>query len=610
MVEQKGRNTVWLVVLLGVSGGILLAVLFGMLVLRYREVEQHLDRMLSESLTAHTVEIGDRAGGLIQNAQATLENANRFLAQSDRRPEKSWVTPALSMFSLGSEPYTYAYLDLSELTGSFWDGETAELVRRVRAGETVVSNIIVPDGQAEPCLDVVQPVSWEGQVVGVLQARMPADALLHQGQQSTFFHSVHSVIAGEDGSIAYGQAPGAAGLEITDLGIQDGLTQTESQVFATAYQENVSGFFFYDPAGGRCYVAWAPVSCNGWRVVQFSQSPNVQIDRNSMIQTVVMLASLMVCALLAVTIWRQRAKLNEERLRYDALAQFKDTLLFEYNCEDDSMEFTSNAMETLDLESPRMEDITKEESSCPIFHPDDLKKVRQCLRDAQNLVQDQIEHDRIRIKNRGGGYSWYRSQYKPIVLPNGRVDRIIGTLTDISLQMDREQELYKQAQQDPLTGLYNRAGVMLINARLEQISRGLLFMLDLDDFKSVNDTYGHAAGDKLLIAIGHVLKDAFRTDDIVARVGGDEFVALLSGSDNESMACLKAQELLDRVKNLKVEGIDREASVSIGISRAPACGRSYESLSAAADKALYQVKKDGKGGFALCWSESPTRKNG
>ena len=62
MVEQKGRNTVWLVVLLGVSGGILLAVLFGMLVLRYREVEQHLDRMLSESLTAHTVEIGDRAG--------------------------------------------------------------------------------------------------------------------------------------------------------------------------------------------------------------------------------------------------------------------------------------------------------------------------------------------------------------------------------------------------------------------------------------------------------------------------------------------------------------------------------------------------------------------
>ena len=147
--------------------------------------------------------------------------------------------------------------------------------------------------------------------------------------------------------------------------------------------------------------------------------------------------------------------------------------------------------------------------------------------------------------------------------------------------------------------MYNRAGVKLINARLEQISRGILFMLDLDDFKSVNDTYGHMAGDRLLTAIGGVLRETFRTDDIVARVGGDEFVAFMSGSDSRVTAEQKGQELLERVRALRVDGVDRRVTVSVGAASAPALGRSYEALSLAADEAMYQVKHSGKGGFIL-----------
>lgn len=215
------------------------------------------------------------------------------------------------------------------------------------------------------------------------------------------------------------------------------------------------------------------------------------------------------------------------------------------------------------------------------------------------MAPNQIEHDRIRMKKRDGTYNWYRTQYKAVPSPDRQSIRLIGTLTDISMQIDREQELRKQAQQDPLTGLYNRAGVKLINARLEQISRGILFMLDLDDFKFVNDTYGHAAGDKLLVAIGRILTETFRTDDIVARVGGDEFVAFLSGSDSRSTAEQKGQELLDRVRALRIEGIDTPASISVGAASAPSHGQTYETLSQAADEALYFVKNSGKGGFHL-----------
>ena len=538
------------------------------------------------------------SGYLIHYAETAMKNANLLLQEEGRAPEKNWAELTVKTFNLVDDRMELSYLDARELAAAPWGQEEPELLRQVQGGETGISGLI-PQPEGEDYLVVLQPVKWEEQVWGVIQAKIYARTLLQQGQHSTFFHSVHSVIAGADGLVVYSTNRAEnVGCSLAELSA--GITEAEKADFSQVYQRLESGSFNYEPPGGRSYAAWAPIGCHGWRVVQFSQSPNVQIERSSMVQTVVMLVSLAVCAVLAAMIWRQRAKLAEEKLRYDALAQFKDTLLFEYDCATDSLEFTSNALETLDLKDARLVGVTQEKNSFPVFHPDEIGKVRRLLRNAENMTSDQIEHDRTRMKRRDGEYSWYRSQYKAVFNPEGQVIRVIGTLTDISTQIVRELELRQQAQQDPLTGLYNRAGVKLIDARLEQISRGILYMLDLDDFKNINDTYGHAAGDKVLIAIGRTLEETFRADDIVARVGGDEFVAFLSGSDNETMAREKAQELLDRVRELRIEGIDHShISVSIGISSAPSHGRTYESLSACADEAMYEIKNSGKGGYAI-----------
>lgn len=589
----------WLAILFTVCGAFLLVSLFGMLLLRYRTVEAELDRMLVESLTAHTVEAGEGAEYLLNYTETALKNANLLLKEERRAPEKSWVDSVVKTFNLVDDRMDLSYLDCGELTGDIWGSQSPELSRQVLAGNMVTSGLISdPEGDAYYVVTLC-PVEWEDSVAGVLQARVDADTLLHQGKHSTFFHNVHSVIAGEDGRVVYGSSPEVAGLALAELGVENDITEADSQAFAAAYQENRTGSFYYDPPGGRCYVAWAQAGRNGWRVVQFSQSPNVQIERSSMVQTVVTLVSLAVCGVLSAMIWRQRARLAAERLRYSTLAEFKDTLIFEYDCRSDGLKFTSNALDTLDLKDIRLEQVTDEEKKFPVFHPDDLENVRRALRGTSSMIPDQIEHDRIRMRRRDGEYTWYRSQYKAVFDAEGRPVRLIGTLTDISAQIDREIELRNQAQQDPLTGVYNRAGVKLINARLEQISRGILFMLDLDDFKSVNDTYGHAAGDRLLTAIGGVLRDTFRTDDIVARVGGDEFVAFLSGSDSRATAEQKGQELLERVRQLRVDGIAAQVTVSVGAAGAPDHGRTYEALSMAADEAMYQVKHHGKGGFLL-----------
>ena len=596
---SKQKNVARMAVVLTVCGALLLIVAVGSLVLRCRTLEFRLNEMYLESLTAHTGEAGEGAGYLIHYGETALKNIDLLIEEESRAPEKGWVAPVVNTFNLVDDRMDLSYLDRRDMEGRIWGSEGPELVRRVLSGEPVVSGLISDQGHESSYVVVAHPVEWDGQVVGALQARMRAETLLHQGKHSTFFHSVHSVIAGEDGRVVYGSSPETAGAGLVDLSADIGITVKEGQALNASYQAAESGSFYYDPAGGRCYVAWGQVGYNGWRIVQFSQSPNVQLERESMVQTVVMLVSLAGCAVLAALVWRQRARLAAEKLRYDTLSEFKDTLIFEYDCRTDSMEFTSNALETLDLKGTRLERVTDGSGCFPVFHPDDIGNVRRALRGTVNMIPDQIEHDRIRMKKRDGEYSWYRSQYKALFSPEGKAIRLIGTLTDISAQIDREQELRHQAQQDPLTDVYNRAGVKLINARLEQISRGILFMLDLDDFKFINDTYGHAAGDKVLVAMGQILKDIFRTDDIVARVGGDEFVAFLSGSDNASMAQEKAQELLDRVRELKLEGIDTQISVSIGIASAPTYGRTFESLSASADEAMYEIKNGGKGGFAL-----------
>lgn len=599
MTDKKRQNSNRMAVLLTVCGGMLLLVLLVMLIVRYRAVEAELDRMLVESLTAHTEEAGEGAGYLIHYAETVLKNTNLFIAGEAKAPEKSWVAPMVQTFNLVDDRMDLRYLDGSDLVSAPWGREDPELLGRILAGEAVVSDILSDSDQNSCYVLAARPVEWDGQVAGALVARMNADTLLQQGKHSTFFHNVHSVIAGEDGRVVYGNSLQTQGLSLIDLGAENGLTRQEGEKFIAAYQENASGSFSYAMGSGRNYTAWAPVSYNGWRIVQFSPSPNVNIERTAMMQTVIMLISLVVCAFLAALMWRQRVRMARERLRYAALAEFKDTLLFEYNCEDDSLEFTSNALDSLEITGVRIEGVTGEGTVLSIFHPEDVGNVRQVLKNAVNMLPDQIEHDRIRLKGRDGSYRWYRSQYKAVFDAENRVVRVIGTLTDISVQIDREQELREQARQDPLTGLYNWAGVKMINARLEQISRGVLFMMDLDDFKSINDNYGHAAGDKLLTAVGRILTETFRTDDIVARVGGDEFVAFLSGSDSRTTAEQKAQELLERVRTLRIEGIDTAASVSIGAASAPTCGRTYEALSAVADEALYQVKNGGKGGFLL-----------
>ena len=178
--------------------------------------------------------------------------------------------------------------------------------------------------------------------------------------------------------------------------------------------------------------------------------------------------------------------------------------------------------------------------------------------------------------------------------------RVVGSflrLRDNTVEQETLQHEIYNATHDGLTKVYNRSGYNLILDRLDVASTFAL-MIDVDDFKDVNDTYGHETGDKVLRRIAGVLRHTFRSDDLVCRIGGDEFVVLMINSDEEQKKLIGPR--IDRINaelSNPEEGIPA-VSVSAGIAYGGHASNAEELLDYA-DKALYETKRRGKNGFTF-----------
>lgn len=164
-----------------------------------------------------------------------------------------------------------------------------------------------------------------------------------------------------------------------------------------------------------------------------------------------------------------------------------------------------------------------------------------------------------------------------------------------------DHELMRQARQDPLTGIANRRTMWDVGERLVAVAlknrRGLgLLMIDVDHFKAINDRFGHGAGDRLLIAIAQTLADTVRRGDILARIGGEEFLVLLPNSDATEMMMI-AERLRAAITALEVPIAEQRpvhCTISIGCSLLERDGSCWEDIVGAADRALYRAKHQGR----------------
>lgn len=229
------------------------------------------------------------------------------------------------------------------------------------------------------------------------------------------------------------------------------------------------------------------------------------------------------------------------------------------------------------------------------IHPDDRDRVLNYLRDflAAPTPDYAVE---FRARHKDGSYRWNSVRGIPVFDRRGELEKIVGTHMDITEQKAAQEDTRLRAQHDPLTGLPNRglfyefSEHLLASARRASTSLAVLFF-DLDHFKMINDTYGHKVGDGVLKEVAMRLSQLMRAEDVIGRVGGDEFVAILPKiASNEHAAVVAAKALESLRQPYRVEGLELRMSPSIGISMYPKDGDTMDMLIQRADAAMYRVK--------------------
>lgn len=313
------------------------------------------------------------------------------------------------------------------------------------------------------------------------------------------------------------------------------------------------------------------------------------------------------CVLLDTTDLRHaQEKLHRTEARYRSALQATNLYVFESELPADTFQVKSPQRRQLFRKLPDRYSQAMEEATLHC-HPEERETFRRLFAISHLAATAARGEDKLsmefRLRDAEGRYTWYSLTLVLMTDERGVLSRIIGCLNDIDERKRRESQMLLSAQTDGLTGLYNKVCT-------EQLIRHFLadhpqephafLLVDIDNFKAVNDNLGHLFGDAVLADIASKLKNLFRASDILGRIGGDEFVIFLKNVTNNALLMDKVRQLSEAFRRTYAgEHKDYAISCSIGIALVPRDGVLYGDLFRKADAALYQAKSRGKNGYCL-----------
>lgn len=273
-------------------------------------------------------------------------------------------------------------------------------------------------------------------------------------------------------------------------------------------------------------------------------------------------------------------------------------MIFEWDIRQDTAEFSEYWQEKFGY-APKTSGFSEELATGGRIHPEDLPYLFgqiSVLRNSRNFVDAEI-----RIATSNDRWLWCKIRACGLYDADGTLSHIVGLIIDNDEEKKAHQTLVAQAEQDSLTHLLNAHTTRHLAEEYLRASTDhtycAMLIIDLDDFKRINDQHGHLFGDEVLIRVANILKHAFRNDDIVGRIGGEEFLVLMKNISDPRKVLERCSHILE---SIRASSTRCKLTASIGVGIVSGDATRYEELFLRTDEALYQAKHSGKNQYILC----------
>lgn len=540
----------------------------------------------------------------IDDVTNTLSAFSTLIEQND---DKEFIDAYITALNEDKPDITFIFSSAEDFDTSIKQGKARaidiEYIDRLKHGEVVVSDISFSKSAGNIyCFSIGVPAFSHGEFVGGLRAVVNADILVDSEHYLSPYGTVENTFIIDNGGeiLLANKKMDALQAEsileyIKDFRFPDKAVRKLQEIIS---EEKVNTSFRLGESNNVSYYASIiSLKYNNWNAVVVFQADEIDKIVDSLFRYTVISSIVLMTAILIISIvtalylnWWNR-KVDADIERYLLLEQFSDTVLFDYDRARDLIRFTPNAQQLFAMQEWTHRGFLRHLEQAQNIHPTDYDGIKEVL-----MGQSLGEKGELRIRLRhptDGHFYWCLVQYK-YISKQGKVVSIIGKIINIDEQQKYEETLIKQAMRDSLTDLYNKsASEYLIKQCLEQDKFGLLFMIDIDDFKKINDIHGHPEGDYALRFISRCLRKTFRADDIIGRIGGDELLVYMRKINSPSIVHKKMKIFREQINEHSNQNIFL-LTVSVGIVSYPEDGQSFEELYKRADQFMYNAKRNGK----------------
>lgn len=567
-----------------------------------REMEQN------ELVTSYITEI---LNSEMEDCIELLNMSRKFLDSSD---QKNWEAEAevLKKVKEGTAFTVYGVMDLEgkslDDSGKREVVGTEELLETIKDGEEYISDVLTDD---EIILAV--PLYNKEEITGAVWGSYPIDTIAEKVEKTGDTQRYFQIIDSDGTYISRSKSNNSFA---ESLPLWEELERYEFQNGETVdmirdkVNRHETGTFYFQYKGKERYVAYEPLGINNWYVfsVLVGESIDGYVKNIRETSTTLMLGfAFFIMLIFSVFVfavnWSKKIVEDKNhqleiktKLFWVILSKTKD-IPFEINMNERQAKIY-RAQTTGNEDYELIDDVSPERMILEgRIHESDAGRYRQMYDQAFEQKQ---ECTLILEMNLQGIWSW-----KKIHLIMVNEDSMIGFLEDYNEQIDQNRKLeeaWRQTEYDELTGLYNRETFVRKVDRLlleNADEHSALFLLDLDHFKEINDTFGHMMGDQVLHEAAENLRNVLRKADLAGRLGGDEFVVFLrnvADTDSLHVCAQKINKVLE--KTYERDGQKVHISGSIGIAAA-ADEMTFPKLYERADKALYEAKRNGRNRYQI-----------